>query len=177
MDPARFELVEKRYLLDQALDHELDAFIKVLKHNLHVIGYPIDGGLFEESVDRVEHGNLFEMPLHGYEQLRTSLICYVDALGSPYLMPCLCQNPSQTKQVRQSHRHVEVNVLQDTSIEKPASKSLLVSSQLSETPKSRKLNEPIDFENANITEEELMARLASFEAVREAHKLATASLR
>lgn len=37
-----FELAEKRYLLDQALDHELDALIMTLKHNLHIIGYPID---------------------------------------------------------------------------------------------------------------------------------------
>ena len=29
-----FELAEKRYLLDQALDHELDALIQTLKHNL-----------------------------------------------------------------------------------------------------------------------------------------------
>ena len=29
-----FEIAEKRYLLDQALDHELDALINTLKHNL-----------------------------------------------------------------------------------------------------------------------------------------------
>ena len=33
----------------------------------------------------------------------------------------------------------------------------------------RKLYQPIDFNNANITEEELKARLAAFDAVREAH--------
>ena len=37
-----FEIAEKRYLLDQALDHELDALIITLKHNLNIIGYPID---------------------------------------------------------------------------------------------------------------------------------------
>ncbi len=29
-------------LIDQTLDHELDALLKVLGHNMRVIGYPID---------------------------------------------------------------------------------------------------------------------------------------
>lgn len=43
-----FEQTEAKYLLDQALDHELDALIKVMKHNLLVIGYPIEDGLFDD---------------------------------------------------------------------------------------------------------------------------------
>ena len=40
-EPNMFDLAEKRYLLDQALDHELNALINTLKHNLKIIGYPI----------------------------------------------------------------------------------------------------------------------------------------
>lgn len=53
MDSIVFDQVEKKYLMDQALDHELDALIKVLKHNLLIIGYPMDENLFEEEKDRV----------------------------------------------------------------------------------------------------------------------------
>ena len=36
-----FDLAEKSYLLGQALDHELNALINTLEHNLRIIGYPI----------------------------------------------------------------------------------------------------------------------------------------
>ena len=35
-------MTDKRYLLDQALDHELSALEATLKHNLQVMGYPIE---------------------------------------------------------------------------------------------------------------------------------------
>lgn len=58
-----FDLAEKRYLLDQALDHELDALIDTLKHNLHIIGYPIDEALSAENgtdIENVTHESLFK---------------------------------------------------------------------------------------------------------------------
>ena len=62
----------------------------------------------------MEPESLFKLPMHNYSSLEKSMICYVDALGSSYLMPCLCQNPTQTQAVRNLHYHDEIFVLQDT---------------------------------------------------------------
>jgi len=95
LEPNLFDLDEKRYLLDQALDHELDALIATLQHNLQVIGYPIEcRSIYEHNSDNLDgQSNLFKKPMHSYSNLQRNAICYVDALGSSYLMPCLAQNP------------------------------------------------------------------------------------
>ena len=84
-------MAEKRYLLDQALDHELDALIETLRHNLLVIGYPIDevSTAADKDTDQSSTASLFTKPLHSYKNLQKDQICYVDMLGSTYLMPCL----------------------------------------------------------------------------------------
>ena len=156
--------------MDQALDHELDALVKVLKHNLLIVGYPIDdSSLFEDDKHKIARENLFKKPFDDYEHLRTALISYVDALGTPYLMPCLCQNPSQTAKARDSHSHVEIRVLSDTHVETIASGGNHLG--------RRVLNQPVDFDNTNISEEELKARLAAYDAICLAHSFATASLK
>lgn len=48
--------------MDQALDHELDAFILTLKHNLLQIGYPIEGGVNDNDADMLDT-NPFKKPL------------------------------------------------------------------------------------------------------------------
>lgn len=50
-----------------------------------------------------------------YSRLETSLICFVDALGNSFLMPCLCQNPCMTKETRDDHDHVDI-LLQEESL-------------------------------------------------------------
>ena len=35
--------------MDKLLDHELDALIKVLRHNLHINGHPIDDDYQDEN--------------------------------------------------------------------------------------------------------------------------------
>lgn len=56
--------------------------------------YPIDRSVFEKSVDQMEPESLFNLPMQNYAQLEQSMICYVDVLGSSYLMPCQFQNPA-----------------------------------------------------------------------------------
>lgn len=68
-------VAEKRYLLDQALDHELDALIRTLKHNLQITGYPIDCYEMEQQIDLLAEGtgftscshmNIFKAPFDAY---------------------------------------------------------------------------------------------------------------
>ena len=61
-----------------------------MKHNLLVIGYPIEDSLFDDCEDPEVHENPFKIPMTSYSRLETSLICFVDALGNSFLMPCLC---------------------------------------------------------------------------------------
>ena len=42
------------------------------------------------------------------------MICYVDTLGASYLMPCLAQDPTQTDKARESHKHHEIRVMDET---------------------------------------------------------------
>ena len=59
---------------------------------------------------------MFKMPLMSYQRLETSLICFVDALGNPYLMPCLCQNPCLTQDARDSHQHVDIMLEEESMV-------------------------------------------------------------
>ena len=63
-----FDLAEKRYLLDQALDHELNALINTLKYNLKIIGYPIKSRHGGQNKKNFEE-NPFKKPLHSYSDL------------------------------------------------------------------------------------------------------------
>ena len=105
------------------------------------------------------------------------MICFVDALGESYLMPCLAQDPNQTKKQRESHKHYEIRVLDETIVthqpsppEEDDDNTLLTSKSTSDAIGLRKLLQPVDFNNANITEEELTARLAAFDVVKEVHE-------
>ena len=84
------------------------------------------------------------------------------------MMPCLAQNPWQTQKQREDHVHYEINVLHETYQEESKS-----TERLERSHGLRKTCNAVDFDNANVTEEELEARLAAFDAVREAHANAT----
>ena len=60
------------------------------------------------------------------------MICYVDVLGASYLMPCLAQDPTQTAKTRDSHRHLEIRVLDETYLSKSAAGKSDSASQASE---------------------------------------------
>ena len=47
------------------------------------------------------------------------MICFVDILGAAYLMPCLAQNPSQTQERREAHKHAMIRVLDETFLDVP----------------------------------------------------------
>lgn len=83
-------------------------------------------------------------------------------------MPCLAKNPSQTQKTRDGHKHSEIYVLQDTYSDVPTPSNTIMSEHLMNVGQ-RILIEPVDFNNGNITEEELKARLAAFDVIREAH--------
>ena len=109
------------------------------------------------------------------------MICYIDALGASYLMPCLAQDPTQTAKTRDSHQHLEIRVLDETIVndsnknnpaqDKKSASSAVADGELileqESTVGLRKLLVPVDFNNANITEEELAAKLATYDAIRE----------
>ena len=101
------------------------------------------------------------------------MICYVDALGASYLMPCLAQDPTQTAKTRDSHRHLEIHVFNETTVNKDRGAATAESGELSlldqesSTVGLRSLVTPVDFNNANITEEELTAKLATYDVIRE----------
>ena len=59
---------EKRYLLEQALDHELQALLATLQYNLKTIGYPIETGSYDED-EWLTQENLFKSPLHSDQEL------------------------------------------------------------------------------------------------------------
>ena len=99
------------------------------------------------------------------------MICFVDALGSSYLMPCLAINPSQPQQVRDNHICTQIHVLQETYTD-VASPNPKITSETLQKIGTRKLVSQVDLRNLNITEEELMARLTTFDVVRDAHLLA-----
>ena len=119
--------------------------------------------------------NLFKPVFHGYPHLQQSMICYVDALGASYLMPCLAQDPTQTAKTRDSHRHLEIRVLDETTVNQDRGAATAESGELSlldqesnsSTVGLRSLVTPVDFNNANITEEELAAKLATYDVIRE----------
>ena len=87
--------IDNHILLNQELDHEVDALLQVLRHNLRTIGTPLDGQAPGWSTS----------PYDNYAYLQENSIAYVDALGFSFLMPCLNQNPTQTEQVRNMHQH------------------------------------------------------------------------
>ena len=91
-------------LIDQTLDHELDALLKVLGHNMRVIGYPIDACSERTLLEQ------WNSPLENMSHLYDNMICVTDPLGYTYLMPCLAQNPTQTKKKREGHKHFFINV-------------------------------------------------------------------
>ena len=101
------------------------------------------------------------------------MICYVDALGASYLMPCLAQDPTQTAKTRDSHRHLEIRVLDETTVNQDrvanadSGELNLDQESNSSTVGLRSLLTPVDFNNANITEEELAAKLATYDVIRE----------
>ena len=72
MDFLDLDYYSEAAMLDQVLDHELDALIKVLQHNLNINGHPIDDGFSD----------------------RTDCISYVDCMGNSYLTNCLGISPS-----------------------------------------------------------------------------------
>ena len=76
--------IDNHILLNQELDHEVDALLQVLRHNLRTIGTPLDGQAPGWSTS----------PYDNYTYLQENSICYVDALGFSFLMPCLNQNPT-----------------------------------------------------------------------------------
>ena len=71
--------IDNHLLLNQALDHEVDALLQVLKHNLRTIGTPIDGQAPGWSTS----------PYDSYAYLQENSISFIDALGNSFLMPCL----------------------------------------------------------------------------------------
>ena len=78
------------------------------------------------------------------------MICYVDALGSSYLMPCLAKNPAQTEQRRDGHTCSLIEVLKDTYYDVPVpSEKDDIDSQNQIPP--RKLVDPINYDTSNIT--------------------------
>ena len=91
-------------------------------------------------------------------------------------MPCLAQDPTQTAKTRDSHGHIEIRVLDETIVNNQSNQDKQSSSGAAEgqllleqesVVGLRKLLSPVDFNNANITEEELAAKLATFDAIRE----------
>jgi hypothetical protein len=66
-------------------------------------------------------------------------------------------------------------VLKDTFLDVPP--PLNASSEQIKIVGLRKLAKPINFSNTNVTEEELNARLAAFDVLREAHSFATLKYR
>ena len=83
-------------------------------------------------------------------------------------MPCLAQDPTQTAKTRDSHRHLEIKVADETTVinTKPAD-TAAGELNLDQEPGLRSLITPVDFNNANITEEELAAKLATYDVIRE----------
>jgi len=86
---------------NQALDHEVDALLHVLKHNLRTVGTPIDGQPPTWSTS----------PYDSYAYLQENLMSYNDALGNSFLMPCRAQNPTQLEEVRKAHEHYMLDCL------------------------------------------------------------------
>jgi len=62
------------------MDHELRALMHVLRHNLRIIGSPLESPNSWST-------SAFE----NYDYLSEHLISFVDPIGNTYLMPC--QNP------------------------------------------------------------------------------------
>lgn len=91
-------------------------------------------------------------------------------------MPCLAQNPSQTAKCRESHNHTEINVMADS---REGDAPVMVEDAHFEDRalRPRVLTVPVDFNNANVTEEELKARLTAFEVIRDVQAQATRRLR
>lgn len=98
----------ERFLIDQTQDHELDSLLSVLTHNLRIIGYPIDAPSDAIYLKSWHH------PLQSMDQLCEDFISIVDPVGYSYLMPCLAQNPTQTRKKREAHKHFYVNVMSES---------------------------------------------------------------
>ena len=96
--------IDNHLLLNHELDHEVDALLQVLRHNLRTIGTPIDGQAPSWSTS----------PYDNYTYLQENSIAYVDALGFSFLMPCLNQNPTQTEQIRNNHSHYTLDCLYES---------------------------------------------------------------
>ena len=90
-------------MLDSVHDHELDALLKVLEHNLLINGCPI------EDDDEVEEND------HQTEAGEDGNICYVDCMGQSYFKVNNCQYLKTSD----PHKHISIHVIEDTEVPTP----------------------------------------------------------
>ena len=81
-----------------------------------------------------------------------------------------------TKEAREGHEHVDI-LLQEESMISEVPEQVLAQAPPRFPPRGeRQLLQDLDFNNVNISEEELKARLVSYDAVMDAHSHAVTSL-